>query len=292
MTTQSVNDHWVEITKAFKTLTDEDIRNNYIQFGHPDGKQSFSIGIALPKFIVTEGNGKYVLLVYAALIGVLLPYLVGTWWYGTQKLTKDGILISSAGKLFTEYREDMVEGAVVGALSNGDEYENALKGKAHQSSSKIETRILESNDAKGTLGIKGADSEKLLSLENEQRRKILGLLWAYLNRTSLDDASLDEGVFPNPTILARSVLTTDGREVRSCTYSFQPQRIFHQHDTCIRKHTSPSRRLSHFARFGPGHASAYISSAAITALHPADCPGNQRKSCGRNAECSIVHGII
>lgn len=207
VTTQSVNDHWVEITKAFKTLTDEDIRNNYIQFGHPDGKQSFSIGIALPKFIVTEGNGKYVLLVYAALIGVLLPYLVGTWWYGTQKLTKDGILISSAGKLFTEYREDMIEGAVVGALSNGDEYETALKGNAHQSSSKIETRILESNDARGTTRINEADSGKLLSLENEQRRKILGLLWAYLNRISLDDASLDTGVYRGPTISSRSLLT-------------------------------------------------------------------------------------
>ena len=62
-----LNDYFVELTKAYKALTDEDIGNDYIQYGHPDGKQSFSIGIALPKFIVTGGNGKYVILVYAIL---------------------------------------------------------------------------------------------------------------------------------------------------------------------------------------------------------------------------------
>ena len=69
----------MEVSKAFKALTDEEIRNNYIQYGHPDGKQGFSIGIALPKFIINEGSGKYVLLVYGLLLGVLLPYLVGAY---------------------------------------------------------------------------------------------------------------------------------------------------------------------------------------------------------------------
>src|SRR5947207_3218496 len=85
-TAESLNEYFVELTKAYKALTDEEVRNNYIQYGHPDGKQSFSIGIALPQLIVAEGNGKYVLLVYGILLGVLLPYVVGTWWYGTQRM--------------------------------------------------------------------------------------------------------------------------------------------------------------------------------------------------------------
>jgi translocation protein SEC63 len=79
---------------------DEEVRNNYLQYGNPDGKQSFSMGIALPKFIVSEGNGKYTLAFYLGLVGVFLPWLVGTWWYGTQKVTKDGVLVNSAGSLF------------------------------------------------------------------------------------------------------------------------------------------------------------------------------------------------
>ena len=72
-----INHRWVELSKAYKALTDEEVRNNFIQYGHPDGKQSFSIGIALPKFIVTDGNGKYVLLLYGLLLGVLLAYIAG-----------------------------------------------------------------------------------------------------------------------------------------------------------------------------------------------------------------------
>ena len=118
-TLESVNDYWVEISKAYKALTDEDIRNNFIQYGHPDGKQSFSIGIALPKFIITDGNGKYVLLVYGLLLGVLLPYVVGKWWYGTQRMTKEKVLIASAGNLFKEYKEAITEGGLISALSCG-----------------------------------------------------------------------------------------------------------------------------------------------------------------------------
>jgi len=100
ITMQFINDRWVDIVKAHKALTDEETRNNFLLYGHPDGKQSFSIGIALPKWIVTDGHGKYVLLMYAIALGVILPYAVGKWWYGTQRVTKEKILVASAGKLF------------------------------------------------------------------------------------------------------------------------------------------------------------------------------------------------
>ncbi|KAK1090542.1 secretory subunit, partial [Friedmanniomyces endolithicus] len=38
-TAEMVNDEWVEIVKAYKSLTDEDVRNNYVMYGNPDGKQ-------------------------------------------------------------------------------------------------------------------------------------------------------------------------------------------------------------------------------------------------------------
>ena len=182
----------MEVVKAFKTLTDEDIRNNYIQFGHPDGKQSFSIGIALPQFIIKDGNGKYVLLLYGLLLGVVLPFLVGRWWYGTQRKTRDGILVDSASNLFTEYEEDLTEGGVIGALSTGAEFEEALQSKKGDDSlSKVESRILKAGDP-STKRLSQADSELLLNMDDENRRKALGLLWAYLHRVELSDSLLDE----------------------------------------------------------------------------------------------------
>lgn len=193
---ESLNDYFVELTKAYKALTDEEIRNNFIQFGHPDGKQSFSIGIALPQFIVNDGNGKYVLVLYAALLGVLLPYLVGTWWYGTQRMSKEKVLIESANNLFREYEEDMTEGDIISALSTGAEFQSMLKGEADTGLSKLESRILAEGVASplaGGLSVK--DRTKLEDLDGGVRRKALGLLWAYLGRVEMDDPALNESKF-------------------------------------------------------------------------------------------------
>lgn len=173
------------------------MRNNYIQYGHPDGKQSFSIGIALPKFIVTEGNGKYVLLVYGLLLGVLLPYIVGKWWYGTQRVTKEKVLIATAGNLFREYKEDLTEGGVVSALSSGEEYKAILKGsKVDSGLGRIEQSILADGETgPSAAGLTLKDSEKLQGLEGI-KRKTLALLWAYLGRVKLDGTTLDDGMRP------------------------------------------------------------------------------------------------
>lgn len=193
-TAEDVNDYWVEVSKAFKALTDEEIRNNYIQYGHPDGKQSFSIGIALPMFIVTDGNGKYVLLVYGLLLGVLLPYIVGKWWYGTQRVTKENVLLASAGNLFKEYREDLADGDVVNALSCGEEYKEVLSGNKMDSGlGKIEKSITRENGPDPSVsGLTPRDQEKLQGYEGA-RRKASALVWAYLGRVRLDGSSLDDG---------------------------------------------------------------------------------------------------
>jgi translocation protein SEC63 len=54
-------------------LTDDDTRKNYEEFGHPDGKQSYSMGIALPKWLVEGSNSYFTLAFYGLLFGILLP---------------------------------------------------------------------------------------------------------------------------------------------------------------------------------------------------------------------------
>ena len=168
-------------------------------YGNPDGKQQFSIGIALPRFIITEGNGKYVLLVYGLLLGVLLPYSVGKWWYGTQQMTKEKVLLASASNLFREYKDDMTEGDLVNALSGGKEFEEVLTGnKADAGMGKIEQAILENgSEGSDTAGLTSKDREKLGAYDGV-RRKGAALIWAYLGRLKLDGSTLDEG--PSPVV--------------------------------------------------------------------------------------------
>ncbi|KAJ5458473.1 hypothetical protein N7475_009861 [Penicillium sp. IBT 31633x] len=187
-TMDMLNERFVELTKAYKALTDEEVRNNYLQYGHPDGKQSFSIGIALPKFIVMDGNGKYVLMVYGALLGVLLPYIVGKWWYGSQRYTKERVLVASAGNIFREYKDDITEGGIISALSAGEEFKDMLKGaRAESGLAKLEKRVL----AEDNKFLSAKDRAALKQLDSSSRRKALALLWAYLGRINLGDASLD-----------------------------------------------------------------------------------------------------
>lgn len=193
-TAESINDHWVELSKAYKALTDEEVRNNFIQYGHPDGKQSFSIGIALPKFIITNGNGKYVLLLYGLLLGVLLPYIVGKWWYGSQRMTREKVLFVSAGNLFKEYKEDITDGGVISALSCAEEFKDVLKGNRVDSGlGKIEKNITEQDErGHSAADLTQKDLDRLEGLEGV-RRKALALLWAYLGRLRLDGSTLDDG---------------------------------------------------------------------------------------------------
>ena len=107
-------------------LTDDEIRRNYEEYGHPDGKQEFSIGIALPKWIVESSNGYYMLGIYGLSFGVLLPAIVGRWWYGSRRLTKEGIETKTAAAYFKAVTEHASKGDILNMLSESQEYQTYL----------------------------------------------------------------------------------------------------------------------------------------------------------------------
>lgn len=203
-TLEELNDRFVELTKAYKALTDEEVRNNYIQYGHPDGKQSFSIGIALPKWIVTEGNTYYVLAIYGLLFGILLPYTVGKWWYGTKKHTKDGVMVESAGKLFKEYDDATTQESLVEILTVGQEMKDITTGDREKEWANGEEATVEKKLAQA--GLPQTEINRLNKLEG-WRRRAFGLLWAYLYRVDLGSEHLENAkldVAPAAVALNRS----------------------------------------------------------------------------------------
>ncbi|EJD01240.1 uncharacterized protein FOMMEDRAFT_126005 [Fomitiporia mediterranea MF3/22] len=105
-TMEMVEAYFVEITKAYKSLTDETIRRNLELYGHPDGRQEVSMGIAIPKWVV-EGQHRFFFLVgYCIILGGLLPVIVGKWWFGSRIKTKDGVYARSAEMFFKDIKED------------------------------------------------------------------------------------------------------------------------------------------------------------------------------------------
>ncbi|KAF4362254.1 dnaJ protein ERDJ2A [Cannabis sativa] len=65
------------ISKAYQALTDPTSRENYEKYGHPDGRQGFQMGIALPQFLLDiDGSSGGILLLWIVGLCILLPLVV------------------------------------------------------------------------------------------------------------------------------------------------------------------------------------------------------------------------
>ncbi|XP_016391754.1 translocation protein SEC63 homolog isoform X2 [Sinocyclocheilus rhinocerous] len=93
---------FMKLAKAYSALTNEESRNNWEIYGNPDGPRVTSFGIALPAWIVDQKNSMLVLLVYGLAFMVILPVVVGTWWYRSIRYSGDQILINTT-QLFMHF---------------------------------------------------------------------------------------------------------------------------------------------------------------------------------------------
>ncbi|XP_009775792.1 dnaJ protein ERDJ2A [Nicotiana tabacum] len=75
----AANKYFVEyISKAYQALTDPVSRENFEKYGHPDGRQGFQMGIALPQFLLDfNGASGGILLIWILGGFILLPMAFG-----------------------------------------------------------------------------------------------------------------------------------------------------------------------------------------------------------------------
>ncbi|CCE63985.1 hypothetical protein TPHA_0G01480 [Tetrapisispora phaffii CBS 4417] len=93
----SMEEIFVQISKAYEALTNPATKENYLLYGHPDGPQSQIHGIALPSFLVNGSlMAKIVIFAYVSLLSIGLPYLVRNWWVKTRSYTKNNIHVETA----------------------------------------------------------------------------------------------------------------------------------------------------------------------------------------------------
>ncbi|KAB2054610.1 hypothetical protein ES319_A12G266500v1 [Gossypium barbadense] len=65
------------IAKAYQALTDPISRENFEKYGHPDGRQGFQMGIALPQFLLDiDGASGGILLLWIVVVCILLPLVI------------------------------------------------------------------------------------------------------------------------------------------------------------------------------------------------------------------------
>jgi translocation protein SEC63 len=128
---------FMEIQKAYKALTDETARKNWEEYGNPDGPKGFSLGIALPAWLVgSTGNKALVLLVYALSFGIALPWIVAKTWTRSKMFTRDRIRHTTMGLFFKELKDSTTAKTIVELLACASEFEQSelLKKKAGKDS--------------------------------------------------------------------------------------------------------------------------------------------------------------
>lgn len=82
------------------------------------------MGIALPTWVVESQNNVWVLGVYGIVFGILLPYIVARWWYGSRSKTKDGLYVGTAQLFFRHLREDTHPARILSLLGVCEEFED------------------------------------------------------------------------------------------------------------------------------------------------------------------------
>lgn len=169
----------------FHRLTDDTIRRNYELYGHPDGKQEMSMGIAIPSWIVETKNNIWVLGFYGLLVGGVLPGMVGRWWFGNRGFTKDGVSAKTAESFWNGLTEASGLNEVGKVFVGAFKHENGSKvgGDLCDVQQEIENRV-------------GKEWSELKASFNgdEKSTRALVLLYAHFLRLDLSK-SLQQGKF-------------------------------------------------------------------------------------------------
>lgn len=129
-TREELEARYVDITKAYRALTDEVTRENFLKYGHPDGPQQTRYGIALPKFLVEGKGSPLVIAAYVLAVGIMLPIIVGSWWSNSKTYNKMGIHQTTAASFYEDIAKVqphfMTYDKLLDVLCGAEEYRELL----------------------------------------------------------------------------------------------------------------------------------------------------------------------
>ncbi|KAJ2017976.1 secretory subunit [Coemansia sp. S680] len=177
-----------EINRAYKTLTNAEARENYEKFGNPDGMQTQSMGIALPKLLVEAHTSPFVLMLYGLMFGFIMPFYVGRWWYNSTRYQKDGILNPTMGTFFKNIREHISQRNLIELLTAASEFsEDDLKFRP--SEEKALSEIAENvQRVSRRYALENFTSSKKFTSKDSWKANVL--LHAHFFRVQISDANL------------------------------------------------------------------------------------------------------
>lgn len=177
---------FVEISKAYKALTDEKTRKNWEEYGNPDGIRSFALGVALPAWMVSSRNKFVLIVLYLAAFGFGIPLLVGSWWRYSKSYSKSGVRHESMKVFFQELKENSGLKKIFELIANSVEFKDELKeGPDEKKAMGDLIKTLEAYNDPNDF-----DFEKPRKIESAAALKAYALLYCHFHRITVEDPKL------------------------------------------------------------------------------------------------------
>lgn len=179
---------FVDISKAYKILTDEEAKKKFDETGNPDGTETYKLGLALPKWLVEKDNNMLVLFLYALIFGLGLPFAVSRWWSQATQLNLNKILNSTMAVFYRDLKENSVFRAVLETLTKADEFSTLITVE-ETDAEELDKLVLEIHKALDGKTFERFDRKKNIS---KLQDKVCILLVAYLARVTPSSEKLRE----------------------------------------------------------------------------------------------------
>ncbi|KAJ4823716.1 DnaJ protein erdj2a [Turnera subulata] len=119
------NKYFVEfIIKAYQALTDPVSRENYEKYGHPDGRQGFQMGIALPQFLLDiDGASGGILLLWIVGVCILLPLVIAVVYLSrSSKYTGNYVMHQTLSAYYYFMKPSLAPSKVMEVFTKAAEY--------------------------------------------------------------------------------------------------------------------------------------------------------------------------
>ncbi|KAI4344663.1 hypothetical protein L6164_011862 [Bauhinia variegata] len=112
------------IAKAYQALTDPIARENYEKYGHPDGRQGFQMGIALPQFLLNiDGASGGILLLWIVGVCILLPLVAAVIYLSrSSKYTGNYVMHQTLSAYYYLMKPSLAPNKVMDVFIKASEY--------------------------------------------------------------------------------------------------------------------------------------------------------------------------
>lgn len=118
---------YIQIAKAYETLTDPGVREKWEKYGNPDGPQAFTMGIALPAWLVQKDKMYVVLGVYVAFLVVIFPTIAICYWQSQKSVHTNQLNKKTMYYFFSFLKDSMRFKKILEIISLSYEYATKMQ---------------------------------------------------------------------------------------------------------------------------------------------------------------------